>query len=444
MRRPLLDHPARMVPLAFLAAILVGTLLLSLPWATTTGDPAPLLTALFTATSATCVTGLITVDTATYWSLFGQVVILGLFQVGGFGIMTGATLLGLLISRRMKLGRRLIVQSETKSLQLVDVKAVLLTILWVTLTFELAVAVILTLRFHFGYGEPWGVAAWNGVFHSVSAFNNAGFSTFTDNLMGFALDPLVLLPLCAAVIISGLGFPVINELLMEWRTPERWSIHAKLTLLGTGGLLVLGFLGVAVAEWNNVGTFGDMSAPAKMLNAFTHSAVSRTAGFNTVDVGQMRPETLFLTDGLMLIGGGSAGTAGGIKVTTFLLLGIVVWAEVRGRSDVTAFRRRICPDAQRQALAVVLLAVGLVGVSTLAILSLTMHPLDKVLFEVVSAFATVGMSTGITASLPPTAQLILIGLMFVGRVGTITVAAAMALRARHVPYRYPLERPIVG
>ncbi|WP_426026933.1 TrkH family potassium uptake protein [Brevundimonas sp. TWP2-3-4b2] len=423
---------------------MLGTALLSLPWATATGDPAPLLTALFTATSATCVTGLITVDTATYWSLFGQVVILGLFQVGGFGIMTGATLLGLLISRRMKLGRRLIVQAETKSLQLVDVKGVLMTILWVTLTFELAVAVILTFRFHFGYGEPWGVAAWHGVFHSVSAFNNAGFSTFTDNLMGFALDPLVLFPLCAAVIVSGLGFPVINELLTEWRTPERWSIHAKLTLLGTGGLLVLGFLGVAVAEWNNVGTFSDMSAPAKMLNAFTHSVVSRTAGFNTVDVGQMRPETLFLTDGLMLIGGGSAGTAGGIKVTTFLLLGVIVWAEVRGRSDVTAFRRRICPDAQRQALAVVLLAVGLVGVSTLAILSLTMHPLEKVLFEVVSAFATVGMSTGITASLPPTAQLILIGLMFVGRVGTITVAAAMALRARHVPYRYPQERPIVG
>lgn len=433
-----------MVPLAFLAAILLGAALLSLPWATATGDPAPLLTALFTATSATCVTGLITVDTATYWSPFGQVVILGLFQIGGFGIMTGATLLGLLISRRMKLGRRLIVQAETKSLQLVDVKSVLLTILWVTLTFELVVAVILTLRFHFGYGEAWGVAAWNGVFHSVSAFNNAGFSTFTDNLMGFALDPLVLLPLCAAVIVSGLGFPVINELLVEWRTPERWSIHAKLTLLGTGGLLVLGFLGVAVAEWNNVGTFSDMSTPAKMLNAFTHSVVSRTAGFNTVDVGQMRPETLFLTDGLMLIGGGSAGTAGGIKVTTFLLLGVIVWAEVRGRADVTAFRRRICPDAQRQALAVVLLAVGLVGVSTLAILSLTMHPLEKVLFEVVSAFATVGMSTGITASLPPTAQLILIGLMFVGRVGTITVAAAMALRARHVPYRYPQERPIVG
>lgn len=444
MRKSIVDHPARIVPLAFLATVLIGTVLLSLPWATTSGSAAPLLTALFTATSAACVTGLITVDTATYWSPFGQVVILGLFQVGGFGIMAGATLLGLLISRRMRLGRRLVVQAETKSLQLADVKAVLFTILGVTLVFEAVVAAVLTIRLHYGYGEPWGIAAWTGIFHAVSAFNNAGFSTFSDNLMGFALDPLILLPLCAAIIISGLGFPVINELLTEWRTPRKWSIHAKLTLVGTAGLLFVGFAGVVVAEWNNVGTMGEMSAGGKALSAFTHSVMSRTAGFNSVDVGQMRPETLFLTNGLMLIGGGSAGTAGGIKVTTFLLLGFVVWAEIRGRSDVTAFRRRICPDVQRQALAVVLLAVGLVGVSTLAILSLTTQPLDKVLFEVISAFATVGMSTGITAALPPAAQMILIGLMFVGRVGTITVAAALALRARHVPYRYPQERPIVG
>jgi len=433
LRKSIVDHPARIVPLAFLATVLIGTALLSLPWATTSGSVAPLLTALFTATSAACVTGLITVDTATYWSPFGQVVILGLFQVGGFGIMAGATLLGLLVA-----------QAETRSVQLADVKGVLLTILGVTLICEAVVAAVLTMRLHFGYGEPWGSAAWTGIFHSVSAFNNAGFSTYSDNLMGFALDPLILLPLCAAIIVSGLGFPVINEVLKEWRTPRRWSIHAKLTLLGTLGLLSLGFAGVAVAEWNNSGTMGDMSASGKALNAFAHSVMSRTAGFNAVDIGQMRPETLFLTNGLMLIGGGSAGTAGGIKVTTFLLLGFVVWAEIRGRTDVTAFRRRICPDAQRQALAVVLMAVGLVGVSTLAILSLTTQPLDKVLFEVISAFATVGMSTGITAALPPSAQMILIGLMFVGRVGTITVAAALALRARHVPYRYPLERPLVG
>ena len=444
MRRPVLDHPARIVPLAFLATIVVGTYLLLLPVSSADGRVAPILTALFTATSAVCVTGLTVVDTGTYWSPFGQGVILLMFQVGGFGIMAGATLLGLMITRRMRLGRRLVAQAETKSLTLGDVKGVLWTLLGVTLLFELVVAAAISVRLHAAYGETWGVAIWNGVFHSVSAFNNAGFSTYPDSLVRFALDPLILLPLSVAIIVSGLGFPVINELRTEWRRPESWSIHARLTVYGTVGLLLAGFVAVLVAEWNNSATIGDLSTGGKALNAFTHSVMSRTAGFNAVDIGQMRPETLLFTNGLMLIGGGSAGTAGGIKVTTFLLLGFVVWAEIRGRSDVTAFRRRICPDVQRQALAVVLLAVGVVGVATLAILSLTTLPLDRVLFEVISAFATVGLSTGITADLPPAAQTILIGLMFVGRVGTITVAAALALRTRHVPFRYPEERPIVG
>ncbi|KPF77810.1 ATPase [Brevundimonas sp. AAP58] len=439
-----MDHPARIVPLAFLVTIIVGTILLLLPFSSADGQVAPLLTALFTATSAVCVTGLVVVDTGTYWTPFGQGVILALFQVGGFGIMAGATLLGLLITRRMRLGRRLVVQAETKSLSLGDVKSVMATILGVTVVFEVTVAAIIALRLHATYGEPWGLAIWNGVFHAVSAFNNAGFSTYSDSLVRFALDPFVLLPLTVAIIVSGLGFPVINELRAAWRRPDQWSIHARLTVYGTVGLLIAGFCAVLIAEWNNNATIGEFTTSGKLLNAFTHSVMSRTAGFNAVDVGQMRPETLFFTDGLMLIGGGSAGTAGGIKVTTFLLLGVVVWAEIRGRSDVTIFKRRICPDAQRQALAVVLMSVGLVGVATLAILSMTTFPLDRVLFEVISAFATVGLSTGITADLPPQAQSILIALMFVGRVGTITVAAALALRARHVPYRYPLERPIVG
>jgi len=444
LRRPILDHPERIIPLAFLATIVVGTILLLLPFSSADGQIAPFLTAVFTATSAVCVTGLIVVDTATYWSPFGQGVIMALFQVGGFGIMAGATLLGLMIFRRLQLGRRLVVQAETKSLSLGDVKSVLRTVLGVTILSEAIVAVVIIVRLHTAYDEPLNTAIWNGLFHAVSAFNNAGFSTYSDSLVRFALDPFILLPLSIAIIVSGLGFPVINELQSEWRKPDRWSIHARLTVFGTIGLLIAGFLAVLVAEWNNTATIGDMPTAGKVLNAFTHSVMSRTAGFNAVDVGQMRPETLLFTDGLMLIGGGSAGTAGGIKVTTFLLLGVVVWAEIRGRADVTVFQRRICPDVQRQALAVVLMAVGLVGLATLAILSMTTLPLDRVLFEVISAFATVGLSTGITADLPPAAQSILIALMFVGRVGTITVAAALALRARHVPYRYPQERPIVG
>jgi potassium uptake TrkH family protein len=437
-------HPARVIPLAFLGAIGVGTLLLMLPMAREGAGAAPALVALFTATSAVSITGLAVVDTSTYWSAFGQAVILLLLQVGGFGIMTGATLLGLLISRRLRLTQRLIAQAETKSLTLADVASVVRVVLAVTLTAELVVAGLLTLRLRFGYGEPWPEAAWNGLFHSVSAFNNAGFSTYSDGLTRFALDPVVLVPIMLAVVVSGLGFPVIHELREEWRQPGRWSIHAKLTLFGTAALLVLGFVSVLVAEWGNAGTLGGMPIAGKVLNAMFHSVMTRSGGLNSIDVGAMRSETWLISDMLMFIGGGSAGTAGGIKVTTFLLLGFVVWAEVRGHSDASAFRRRISPAVQRQALAVVLLAVALVSAATLALLVLTTFPLDRILFEVISAAATVGLSTGITADLPPSAQLILVALMYVGRVGTITVAAALALRTHHRLFRYPEERPIVG
>ncbi len=444
MSRRQIIHPARVIPLAFLGAIGVGTLLLMLPMAREGAGAAPALVALFTATSAVSITGLAVVDTSTYWSAFGQAVILLLLQVGGFGIMTGATLLGLLISRRLRLTQRLIAQAETKSLTLADVASVVRVVLAVTLTAELVVAGLLTLRLRFGYGEPWPEAAWNGLFHSVSAFNNAGFSTYSDGLTRFALDPVVLVPIMLAVVVSGLGFPVIHELREEWRQPGRWSIHAKLTLFGTAALLVLGFVSVLVAEWGNAGTLGGMPIAGKVLNAMFHSVMTRSGGLNSIDVGAMRSETWLISDMLMFIGGGSAGTAGGIKVTTFLLLGFVVWAEVRGHSDASAFRRRISPAVQRQALAVVLLAVALVSAATLALLVLTTFPLDRILFEVISAAATVGLSTGITADLPPSAQLILVALMYVGRVGTITVAAALALRTHHRLFRYPEERPIVG
>lgn len=433
-----------MIPLAFLGLIVVGTLLLMLPIAREGAGAAPILTALFTATSAVCVTGLTVVDTSSYWSGFGEAVILLLFQVGGFGIMTGATLLGLLISRRLRLTQRLIAQAETKSLTLADVGSVVRVVLAVTLTAEVLVAAVLTLRLHHGYGEPWLEAAWNGLFHSVSAFNNAGFSTYADSLTRFALDPVVLGPIMLAVVVSGLGFPVLHELRGEWRQPDRWSIHTKLTVFGTLVLLVGGFLAVLATEGGNPATLGPMPVGGRMLNALFHSVMTRTAGFNSVDMGALRSETWLVSDMLMLIGGGSAGTAGGIKVTTFFLLGFVVWAEIRGHSDATAFRRRISPAVQRQALAVVLLAAAVVGAATLALLSLTAFPLDRVLFEVVSAFATVGLSTGITADLPPAGQMILVVLMYVGRVGTITVAAALALRAHTRLFRYPEERPIVG
>ncbi|WP_209439301.1 TrkH family potassium uptake protein [Sinorhizobium arboris] len=439
-----IQHPARLVPTAFLVAILVGTTLLMLPISRAGPGGAPLLAALFTATSAVCVTGLIVQDTPTYWSGFGQGVILVLFQVGGFGIMTGATLLGLLVTRRLKLSSRLIAQAETKSLSLGDVAGVLRLIFLVTIAVELVTTAALAWRLRYGHDYVWSDALWQGFFHAVSAFNNAGFSTYSDSLIGFALDPLILAPIMAAVVIGGLGFPVLFELRQTVRHPARWSVHTKITLLGTALLLVAGLAATAAYEWNNPKTLGAFEWPGKLLNAASHSVMARTAGFNSIDIGEMRIETLAVTYALMFIGGGSAGTAGGIKVTTFFLLGFVVWAEIRGQRDSTAFRRRIGTHAQRQALAIVLLSVGAVAGGVLMLLSVTSLPLEDVMFEVISAFGTVGLSTGITGGLPPAAQLVIIALMFIGRVGTITIASALALQERNVLFRYPEERPIVG
>lgn len=443
MRRRGIRHPARLVPLAFLAAILIGAGLLSLPIARTGEGSAPFLTALFTSTSAVCVTGLIVQDTPVYWSTFGQVVILLLFQIGGFGIMTGATLLGLLVTRRLGLGTRLIAQAETRSLGLGDVTSVLRLVLRTTLLIEAIIAAVLTLRLHYGHGESWGRAAWNGVFHSISAFNNAGFSTYSDSLIGLASDPFFIVPIMAAIVVGGIGFPILHDVRQQRRW-SRWSVHTRITLAGTAFLIAVGALGIGLYEWNNGGTLGPLGIGGKVLTSLFHSVSARTAGFNSVDVGAMRVETLAMHYVLMFIGGGSAGTAGGIKVTTFFILGAVVLAEVRGCPDTTVFRRRISRQVQRLALTIVLLGLSVLALATLALLTLTDLPLHAVMFEAISAFATVGLSTGITAQLPPAGQYVLIVLMFVGRVGTITVATALALRSREPLYRYPEERPIVG
>lgn len=443
MRRQGLRHPARLVPLGFLALIALGTMLLALPWSRAGEGAAPLITALFTATSAACITGLAVVDTASYWSGFGQAVIALLMQVGGFGIMTGSTLLGLLVSRRLGLGTRLLAQAETRSLGLGDVMAVLRLVAVVTLVVEAAIALMLILRLHFGYDEPWPAAVWHGAFHAVSSFNNGGFSTYATGMMRFQGDAGVLVPVMLGVVLGGIGFPVLHELRNErrWR---RWSVHTKLTLLGTALLLPGGALLIGLYEANNAATLGPMDQATAALNAVFMSVSARSSGFNAVDIGALRPESIAAHYLLMFVGGGSASTAGGIKLTTFLLLGLVVWAEVRGDRETTAFGRSIGTSVQRQALTIALLGVMMVAVGTLLMLSLTSFPLDAVIFEVISAFATVGLSTGITPQLPPAAQTVLVALMFIGRVGTVTVVTALALRPREAIYRYPEERPIVG
>lgn len=439
-----LQHPARSVPLAFVAVILVGTLVLMMPQARAGGDGAPFITALFTATSAVCVTGLVVVDTATYWSGLGQAAILLLFQIGGFGIMSGATLLGLLVTRRLRLSTRLAAQAETRGLALGDVADVLKLVLVVTALVQAAIAAGLALRLHLAYGEPWAQALWNGAFHAVSAFNNAGFTTYPAGMAHFAGDALVLLPIMLGVVLGGIGMPVLHDLRQERCRAARWSLHTKLTLLGTAMLLLAGFLATLVYEWHNPATLGAFDPLARVVNAGFHSVMARSGGFNTVDLGRMHDETLAATYGLMLIGGGSAGTAGGIKVGTVAVLGLLIWAEVRGERDAMAFGRRVSTEVQRQAMTITLMAVAVVGAATLLLQSLTDLPLRDAVFETISAFATVGLSTGVTPTLPPTAQMLLVLLMFTGRVGIVTLATALALRHHQTLYRYPEERPIVG
>jgi trk system potassium uptake protein TrkH len=438
------EHPTKVIAGGFGVAVAIGTGLLWLPVATTSGERAQFVDALFTATSAVCVTGLVTVDTGTYWSAFGQIVILLLIQAGGLGIMTLATLFTVLVSRRLGLRARFLAQAETRSLGLRDVRRVVRNIVLFSLVSEAVVAVVLTARFALGHGEPAGTAVYHGVFHAISAFNNAGFSLNSDSLMRYVADPWVSLTVCVAVIVGGLGFPVVFELLREWRRPGRWSVMTRITVVLTGALLLTGTVLFTTAESRNPETLGALSGPARLLAGFFASVNTRTAGFNTVDIGAMRTESLFASDILMFIGGGSAGTAGGIKVTTFGLLAFVIWAEMRGETRVNVGRRRIPESNQRQALAIALLGIGAVAGTTFALLALTPHSLDRVLFEAVSAFGTVGLSTGITADLPPVADLLLVVLMFMGRIGPLTLASALALRERTRRFELPEERTIVG
>lgn len=445
--RRIFRHPGQTLVTAFATTIVVGTGLLMLPWARRGNEPTGFVDALFTSTSAVCVTGLSTVDVPNYWTPFGQVVILALIQVGGLGLMTMASLLGLLVTGRMGLRGRLAAASETSTMSLGSVRGVLTGVIKVTLLVEAVVAVLLAARFALAYDEPLGRAAYLGLFHSVSAFNNAGFALWSDSLVSFIGDPWICGPLCAAVVLGGLGFPVLFEI---WRNTRRkghrrrWSLHARVTLWGSGLLLVVGFVFVTVAEWSNPGTLGGHGVPTKLLAGFTQSVMPRTAGFQSVDYGQVEESTLFVTTILMFIGGGSASTAGGIKVTTFFVLFFVILAEVRGEPDVEVTNRRIDARTQRQALTVALLSVGLVVASSIGLMVTADLRLGHALFEATSAFATVGLSAVGTGNLPTAAQALLIPLMFVGRLGPITLASALALHERQRRYRLPEERPIIG
>jgi trk/ktr system potassium uptake protein len=437
-------HPAQLVVAAFAIGILVGTGLLMLPFATESRDSAPFLTAIFTSTSAICVTGLVVVDTPTYWSSFGEVVIMLLVQVGGFGIMTLASFLVFLLAGKLGLRGRLLAQAEVAAPLLADVRRLVFAVLKLSLFFEAIGATVLAIRWWTGYDYSLGRSVYLGIFHAITSFNNAGFALWSDNLTPFATDGWICVTVALLIIAGGLGFPVWLELSRLWRRPHSWSLHSKLTLLVTAILIVGGTAAVLAFEWDNAGTLGPFGTGGKLLAGFFQAVTPRTAGFNTVDYGDMELETLFVTDFLMFVGAGSASTGGGIKVTTLALLALIVWAEIRGDPHVTAFSRRLPAHAQRQAFTIATIALTAVVVSTLGLMANSEFTLSQALFEAFSAFGTVGLSTGITGDVATFGEWVLIALMYLGRVGPHTLGVALALRERQRLYQFPEERPIIG
>lgn len=438
------NSPARLALAVFSLVVAVVTVLLSLPAATASGERASFADALFTATSAVCVTGLVTVDTATYWSGFGEFVILAGIKVGGLGVITLAALLGLAVSRRLGLTGRLLAANETKAQRLGEVGTLLRVVIGTSLAIEAVLSAVLLPRF-LTRGEGLGDAAWHAVFYAVSSFNNAGFVSHQNGLPAGAVgDWWLCLPLAVGVFVGSVGFPVLVAVGRDWRHPRRWGLHAQLTVTTTVLLTVASVLVIGAFEWFNPDTLGGLDSGDKVLATLFAAVMPRSGGFSTLDVNEMGGATWLATDALMFVGGGSASTAGGIKVTTLAVLFLAVVAEARGNQDVEAFGRRIPPSTMRLSVTVLLLGATLVLVACLALQVITDEPLDRVLFEVISAFATCGLSSGLPAELPDAGKYLLTALMFLGRTGTMTLAAALALRERPRLFRLAEERPIVG
>ncbi len=436
-------NPAQLVLAAFVTLILIGTAFLSLPFAVDPGVDHPgILDSLFWSTSATTVTGLGTVDIAAF-SLFGELVLLALIQLGGFGIMTIGSVLALVASRRVGLRQRMLAQAEIGAVDIGELRYLISAIAKITLLVESSIALILFIHLSTTDDTSVGRAAYSAVFHGISAFNNAGISLYSDSLTRFVDDPLVVFPITAAFVIGGLGFPILVEF-RKRMPPRKWSLHTRITLGATMFLLVAGPLLVLVLEWTNSATLGPMGVWDKLQAAWFQGVTPRTAGFNTIDIGAQREPTLNIMTGLMFIGAGPASTSGGIKVTTFAVLGFAMWSEVRGDNDINVFNRRLPVQVVRQAMTVALLSVGTVFAGAIALTTMSSFSFTETLFEATSAFGTVGLSTGITGSLPAMGKFLLVLIMLTGRIGPVTFVTALALRQRRRAYRFPEERPIIG
>lgn len=434
-------RPAHLMIVGFATLILVGTFLLMLPISTEEGHRLNFIDALFEATSAVCVTGLAVVDTGTTFTLFGEIVLMVLVQLGGLGITTAGIFTFVLLGKKIGLKERLILQETLNQFALEGVVKLLIRIMMITFVFEIIGAIILTIRW---LAEmPWNQAIYYGIFHSIMAFNNAGFGLEPDNLMKWVGDPTINLTITLLFIIGGIGFTVIMDIYTK-RSFRRLSLHSKLTLLITLIINVIATVLIFVAEYKNPATLGGLSIFDQMWAAYFQGVVPRTAGFNTIDITQMTVPSQALTMGLMFVGSSPASTGGGIKVTTFLVILLSLWAVLRNKEHVTILKRRISWELVNRAFAIAISAIIFIFTIFFILTFTEKADMGLILFETVSAFGTVGLTAGLTFDLSPIGRVLIVILMFIGRIGPLTMALALLRKRGESKIKYVEEKILIG
>jgi trk/ktr system potassium uptake protein len=438
------DNPPVFVLFSFFLAIFVGTLFLLLPSATVKGEVTTLIGALFTSTSATCVTGLIVYDTGTHFTLFGQTIILFLIQVGGLGIMTVSSAFAIMLGQRLSIKRESLIQNVVGEANKIDMVNLLKNVFFVTISFEIIGAALMYLTFRHDFTSN-NYAIYCSVFHSISAFCNAGFSLFRNSMINYSMNFNINFVITSLIILGGIGFPVLVDIrrtIVKRLSPVRLTLHTKMVLAGTIGLLLIGFIGFFIAEYNS--TMKDQSLIFRIFTSFFQSVTTRTAGFNTIDNGALNKASVLLSSILMFIGASPGSTAGGIKTTALIVVFVSVTALFRGSKDVNIFKRKISEDIIYRVLALIAASIALLAIMIFLLLMLEPFRFEKILFEAISAFGTVGLSMGVTAQLTDLSKVIIIFLMYLGRVGPLTLIFAISEKKIVANYSYTEERISIG
>jgi trk system potassium uptake protein TrkH len=435
-------HPAQILVIGFASLILVGALLLMLPISTVEeGKGLNFIDALFESTSAVCVTGLAVVDTGTTFTLFGQIVLLVLIQFGGWGIMTVGIFMFIILGKKIGLKERLLLQDALNVFTLSGVVKLVLKIIGITLIVECVGAAILAIRWSFEM--PWTKAIYYGIFHSISAFNNAGFGLEADSLSKWVGDPTVNLVITLLFIIGGIGFSVILDVWRK-RSFRNLSLHSKVVLLMTAILIISGTFIIFISEYRNPTTIGHFSLGEKWWASYFQGVTPRTAGFNTIDIGKMTQSSQIFMMVLMFIGASPGSTGGGIKTTTFTIILLTFWSVLTNRDNVNILKRRIPWGLVNRSLSIVVTAMIFIF-TVFFLLSYTEHiEMRRLLFETISAFGTVGLSTGITGNLSPTGRVLITIMMFIGRLGPLTMAFALMSNRKEARVKYSEEKILIG